>query len=216
MIPLLQCSSDEVPSLFKPNIDFVTQYLIDNVNWNLVFSIMSSLRRKYNRGAETFVKADIVSEAIEQASNGKLEYIDDIGCDFYIKEIDIRIEMKTTNSNIFPKVGKKFTSVMKLKNFRSLKIIDIASMDKTFDYLLMLEPLKCGIVSYENLTPYFEIYTDGIGAKADVNDIQFIKEVTEVKTTNILLFDRYEQMKKQIIKDVKDNLYDVQIGRENE
>ena len=206
MIPLLQCSSDEVPSLFKPNIDFVTQYLIDNVNWNLVFSIMSSLRRKYNRGAETFVKADIVSEAIEQASNGK----------FYIKEIDIRIEMKTTNSNIFPKVGKKFTSVMKLKNFRSLKTIDIDSMNKTFDYLLMLEPLKCGIVSYEKLIPYFEIYTDGIGAKADVNDIQFIKEVTEVKTTNILLFDRYEQMKKQIIKDVKDNLYNVQIGSLNE
>jgi hypothetical protein len=41
-----------------------------------------------------------------------------------------------------------------------------------------------------------------------VNDIQFIKEVTEVKTTNILLFDRYEQMKKQIIKDVRDNLYE--------
>ena len=191
MIPLVHCMSDEVPSLFKGDANFVTQYLIDNVDWNLVFSVMLSLKRKYNTGAETFVKSDIVSEAIEQASNGKLKYINDVGCDFYIEELDVRIEMKSTNSNIFPKIGKKFTSVVKLKNFRSLKNIDIDSMVKTFDYLLILEPLKCGIVSYENLIPYFEIYTDGIGAKADVNDIQFIKEVSEVKTTDILLFDRY-------------------------
>jgi len=208
MIPLVHCISAEVPSLFRDDIDYVTQYLIDNVDWNLVFSVMLSLKRKYNTGAETFVKSDIVSETIEQASNGKLKYINDVGCDFYIGELDVRIEMKSTNSNIFPKTGKKFTSVVKLKNFRGLKNINIDSMSKTFDYLLLLEPLKCGIVSYENLIPYFEIYTDGIGAKADVNDIQFIKEVAEVKTTNILLFDRYEQMKKQIIKDVMDNLYE--------
>jgi len=208
MINLLQCSSERVPTLFEYDHDFVTQYLIDNVNWNLVFSVMISLKRKYNTGAETFIKADIVGEAIEQASNNKLKYVNEVGCDFYIPELDVKVEMKSSNSNIFPETGKRFTTTMKLKNFRSLKVIDISKIKKTFDYLLMVEPLRCGIVSYEKIVPYFQLYSDGIGTVVDVDDIQFIKEVYSVKTTDILLFDRYEQMKKQIIQDVKDNLYE--------
>jgi hypothetical protein len=207
MIPLLQSHSNKIPTLFENDSSVVKQYLIDNVDWNLVFSVMISLRRKYNTGAETFVKSDIVSESIEQASNNKLKYINEVGCDFYIPELDVRIEMKSSNSNIFPRTHKRYTTSLKLKNFRSVKSVSIDSMEKTFDYLLMLEPLKCGIVSYEKIVPHLEIFSDGIGAKVDVYDIEFVKEVSKVTTTDILLFDRYEQMKKQIIQDVKENLY---------
>jgi hypothetical protein len=207
MIELFECKSDKFPSLFEIKKSDVAQYLFDNVDWNLVFSVMLSLKRKYNTGAETFVKADIVAEAIEAASDYKIEYIDEIGCDFYIKDLKIYLEMKSTNLNIFPKNGKNFTPKLKLKNFRSLKNIDNPAIEKTFDYLLLLEPLTCGIVSFENILPYLEIFSDGIGTKVNVNDVEFIKQVYSVKNTNICLFDRYEQMKKQIIQDVKENLY---------
>jgi hypothetical protein len=207
MIELLKCESDKVPNLFETNECVVSQYLFNNVDWNLVFSVMLSLKRKYNTGAETFVKADIVAEAIEVASNYKIKYVDEIGCDFYIEDLKIRLEMKSTNLNIFPKLGKFFTPKLKLKNFRSLKNIRNASIEKTFDYLLLLEPLKCGIVSFENIVPYLEFFSDGIGASVHINDIEFIKEVHSVKHTHISLCDRYEQMKKQIVQDIKDNLY---------
>ena len=41
----------------------------------------------------------------------------------------------------------------------------------------------------------------------DSNNIEFVKQVTTVNHTDILLFDRYQQMKKQIIQDVRENLY---------
>lgn len=207
MMKLLQCVSNDVSNLFMDDFQYkITQYLKDNVDWDLVFSVCASLKRKYNTGAETFVKSDIVSEAIVQASNGKLQYINEIGCDFYIQELDVRIELKS-GQDIFPKCGKRYTVTLKVKNFRSLKNCEDVTMKKTFDYILMLEPMKCGIVSYENIHDDFEIFSDGIGVKVDVSKIDFIKEVSEVKDNNILLFDRYEMMKKQIIEDVRSALY---------
>ena len=208
MIKLLKCDSDTVPTLFKDteNSYEITQYLIDNVDWNIVFSVMVSLRRKYNTGAETFVKADIVAEAIEDASNGKVIYVNETGCDFIIPELNARMEMKS-GQNIFPSSGGRYTTKLKLKNFRSLKNIEDATMTKTFDYLLIVEPNKCGVVSFDKIVPYLEIFSDGIGAKVDVNNIEFVKQVTTVNHTDILLFDRYQQMKKQIIQDVRENLY---------
>ena len=204
---LLKCVSNDVSNLFMDDFQYkITQYLKDTVDWDLVFSVCVSLKKKYNTGAETFVKSDIISEAIVQASNGKLEYINEIGCDFYIKELDVKIELKS-GQEIFPKCGKRFTTSLKVKNFRSLKNCENATMKKTFDYILMLEPMKCGIVSYENIYADFEIFSDGIGVKVDVSKIDFIKEVSKVKDTNILLFDRYEMMKKQIIEDIRNSMY---------
>ncbi len=204
---LMKCKSDDVSNLFMDDFHYkITKYLKENVDWDLVFSVCASLKRKYNTGAETFVKSDIVSETIVQASNGKLQYINEIGCDFYIQELDVRIELKS-GQDIFPKCGKRYTGSLKVKNFRSLKNYEEAVMEKTFDYILMLEPMKCGIVSYENIQDNFEIFSDGIGVKVDVTKIDFIKEVSEVKDTNILLFDRYEMMKKQIIEDIRNSMY---------
>ena len=78
--------------------------------------------------------------------------MNETGCDFVIPELNARMEMKS-GQNIFPSSGGRYTTKLKLKNFRSLKNIEDATMTKTFDYLLIVEPNKCGVVSFDKIVP---------------------------------------------------------------
>ena len=206
MIELIKCESSNNFLLFQnEELSFVKSFLLNKVDWNLVFSVMVSLKRTYNSGSETFIKADIVCKAIEVASNKELLYINEIGCDFYIPKLNLRMEMKSGQSIFSNKKNK--TAGIKIKNLRGLKNLDEVRLEKTFDFMLLLEPDKAAIISFENVTKDLQIYSDGIGTKANIYDLEIFKEVYHVEETNISLTNRYEEMIMNTINDVKVGLY---------
>ena len=206
MITIKKCESDKKNILFvDEEMSLIKNFLLENVDWDLVFSVMVSLKRTFNSGSETFVKADIICKAIEESSNNKIVYINEIGCDFYIPELDIKMEMKSGQS-IFSNKKKK-TAAIKIKNLRGLKNLEDIKLKKTFDFMLLLEPDRSAIITFANVTKELKIYSDGIGTKANISDLEIVKEVYSIKNTNISLTNRYEEMIKSTINDVRIGLY---------
>lgn len=181
MIQYVNSHSQNVETVYTASgmYDYpVTPYLLANINWNKIFSLILSFREEYNDNSGRFLKSDLISLAFERYSNGKIQFVNEVGCDFYLPENDCRIELKS-GIQLFQTSRARNTVEMKLKNFNG----NGTKLEKTFDYLLMVQPNLVGIISYEKLLPYVYSKADGFYIKVDLKDVELFKESTEVKHT---------------------------------
>jgi len=174
----------------------ITSYLKDNVQWNKVMSVMVSYKNKYNDFAGRFLKSTLVHYAIYRFSNHKIKYIDEIGCDFFVPEKNIRLEFKG-GLKMFQH-NAKTTVEIKLKNFNGYE----TPLEKTFDYLVLCDGNTVGVVSFENILPYTSRKDDGIYGKIPYNVIEFFIETGKIKDTKINLID----IEKRIIEEALDKV----------
>ena len=161
----------------------ITSFLKESVEWNKVMSVIVSFQSDFNDYAGRFLKSTLVHNAIERYSNHRLKYIDEIGCDFFAKEKNARLEFKGGLKIFQHRVGK--TVAIKLKNFNG----NPTKFTKTFDYLVLCDGNSVGVVSYENITPHIFEKSDGIYCKIPHKVIEFFIETNSVKNTNIRLTD---------------------------
>ncbi len=171
-----------ITTLFGHEYD-ITPYLKENVQWNKVMSVMVSYKDDNNDYAGRFLKSTLVHHAIERYSDRKLKYIDEIGCDFFVPEKDIRLEFKG-GLKMFQHRAKT-TVEIRLKNFNGNK----TSLEKTFDYLMMCDGSTVGVVSFENILPHIYNKDDGIYCKIPHKVIEFFIETKNIKNTDINLID---------------------------
>ena len=175
----------------------ITPYLIGSVDWNKIFSTIISYREDYNDNSGRFLKSDIVSAAFERFSGGKFKYIDENGCDFYLPEKKCRIELKS-GIHIF-QTSRAFSTVeIKLKNYNGNATV----LEKTFDYLMIVEPQMVGVISYEKLQPYIYSKSDGLYCKIHLKDIELFKESYNVQHTN----NNLTNIRKKIIESCLDEI----------
>ena len=161
----------------------ITPYLKESVQWNKVMSVIVSFKENYNDYAGRFLKSTLVHKAIERYSNNKLKYIDEIGCDFYVSEKNVRLEFKSGLKLFQPRANK--TVEIKLKNFNG----NATELQKSFDYLMLCDGNTAGVVSFENILPHMFNKADGIYCKIPHRFIEFFVETNDVKVTNINLTD---------------------------
>ena len=167
----------------------ITPYLIESVDWNKIFSTILSYREEYNDNSGRFIKSGLISAGFERYSGGKFKYIDENGCDFYLPEKKCRIELKS-GIHIF-QTSRAFSTVeIKLKNFNGNATV----LEKTFDYLMLVEPQMVGVISYEKLQPYIYSKCDGLYCKVHLKDIELFKESCYVQYTNHNLTDVRKKM----------------------
>ena len=171
----------------------ITQYLKDNVHWNKVMSVIVSYKGEYNDYAGRFLKSTIVHQAIQRFSQNKLSYVDEIGCDFFVPEKNIRLEFKGGMKMFQHRV--KTTTEVKLKNFNGNK----TPLQNTFDYLVLCDDSTVGVVSFENVLPHISYKDDGIYCKIPYNVIEFFIETRSVKNTNINLIDVQDRIIKEAL-----------------
>ena len=94
----------------------VADYLRANIDWPRFARLTKALDKQLNAGQLRFLKARLFEKAIEKYSNGTLQYVDQVGCDFIMIGFhNIRLEMKYTADGIYTPAKGELTKSCKIK-----------------------------------------------------------------------------------------------------
>jgi len=201
MINLTECetsnTSNVIHALFGYKFD-ATQNLNNMVNWDKVFTAIESFKDHYNDNMMRFVKSNLISMCIEEWSNGYLKYVNQTGYDFITSD-NLKIELKSGIKVFHFKSGRTTDLVMKNMNG---SVADLSKVQKTFDYLLLVEPGYAAVTDWNTTQKYMEEKSDAIRARIPLEELDIFKRVDTVKSTEINLTDRVYEALKQTIRDI--------------
>lgn len=106
-----------------------------NCDYQCVVDTLQRMGDQFNKRSRRFHKSDIICESIEAASGGRLKYVDEIGYDSIDQITDLKYEIKS-EERMFTPDGKTLKPIV-LRNTLNRK--EILPIDKTFDYLFVIE-----------------------------------------------------------------------------
>ena len=120
----------------------LAQRLGEVVNWEAFFSMVNDLGSQLNERQLRFLKARLIESAISRMSDGKVEWVDNIGQDHQFE--DIRIETKFCTNSLTTSKGnpKKGHATSEIKLTNTLGSSDGRSLPDTFDFLLIFSKIK--------------------------------------------------------------------------
>ena len=183
----------------------LAEQLEKRVAWNAFFSMVSDLGNQLNDRQLRFLKARLIESSIARMSDGTMEWIDDIGCDF-IYDGYTRIECKfatnslTTGRGDWKKSGK--TSEIKLTN--TLGSSDGRALPDTFDYLMIVDTDCVALVDRESLLPYVTSNGDGLKCSIPYTDLKIVKKIDKkglTKVSDMCILANVDAMLNQIADD---------------
>ena len=103
---------------------------LNDVNYQQVVDTLNKLGNQLNKPAYRFLKGEIIALALEKATGGRLEYVDEEGYDNIDIETGLKYELKSTFSMF---ADDTITGRVSLSNTNK------DSFKKTFDYLLCIQ-----------------------------------------------------------------------------
>jgi hypothetical protein len=105
---------------------------LENVDYQPVVDCLSKLGKQLDKPSYRFLKGEVISLALEKATNGRLKYVDEEGYDSIDLETDIKYELKST-ANMFSSSFDKITGRVSISNTNK------DTLSQTFDYLLCVQ-----------------------------------------------------------------------------
>jgi len=181
--------------------DHVVKYIKRVLDFRPIYCMNNTLTHRYNQRMVRFVKSELLSRTVQRASREKIVYVNETGYDFFLPELDIKIEFKS-GINIFGRPSSANTATMTLDNTNgqdSRKKV----YTKKFDYLLLIDVNKSGIIKYEDIQPFIKCTGDGRRITLPKSKIETITQSTEVfSDKKIYIDDRIDQAMNQMIDEV--------------
>lgn len=89
----------------KPTVEEVARYLRANVEWHKFGRLTCALGNQLDSKQLRFLKARIFEKSVEFFSCEKLKYVAEVGCDFVVPKLNVRLEMKYSDSAIYKANG---------------------------------------------------------------------------------------------------------------
>ena len=136
-------------------------------DWALVSNAMHSIGTQLNARTWRMLKGEVISKAVEKASNYEAEYVDEEGYDFSWQ--GLRVELKS-EQRMFK---RDTTADIQLKNTRGTQQV----FKQTFDLLLLVQskaPFKASIVEWDIVDAYHRLDGDQIKAKIPLEELTMI------------------------------------------
>ena len=198
MIQLAKCKSTNISRLFEDGRFSVSEKIRDNIDWDKVFSVIVSYQYTHNHNMMRFAKSNLISKGIERWSNGYLKFVDETGHDFVTAD-GYKVELKS-GLTMFHKKAQNTASIV-VKNMNG-SVADLTKYEKTFDFLLIVEPGLAALTDWETAQPYFKENFDTIKVQLDFKHIEFIKRIQNIKNTESDLADRYEEATQKALDDI--------------
>lgn len=151
--------------------------LYEEINWTSFFTMVKDLGAQLNERQLRFLKARLIESALAKMSNGKLEWVDDIGQDHQYG--DTRIETKFMTNSLTTAKGdfKKTNRTSEIKLTNTLGSSEGRDLPDTFDYLLIVDTNSAAIVSRDKLLPHVKSNGDGLKASVPYDDLDFISRI---------------------------------------
>lgn len=183
----------------------IVEHIRTVVDWSKVFSMISTYQHLYNERLVRMLKSHLICKSIEAYSNKELVFVDEIGFDFRCAKTGLKIEFKH-GSNIFQSDKSIFTKRIKIDNTNNKSSFE-KEYEKTFDYLIIADVNKIGIVSYEDVMPFITNDGDGRSAVIEKSKIVILKESHKKSLKKpIYIDDEFQKCIEKILKKF-DSLY---------
>lgn len=155
------------------------------IDWKRWFQVVHQLGDQCNGRKDRFDKADILEQAIEICSNGKLTWVDGIGRDHHDNELNLDIEFKFSKKAMFSSITRKPTKNVKMKIKNSLGETKSTEIADPAHYYMFAQEDAVGIISYTEMLPYLKIVGDGLATNIPHDKITYIiTPQNETLTTN--------------------------------
>jgi hypothetical protein len=195
------CENPMTKLLEDTTQDHVVKYIKRVLDFRPIYCMNNTLTHRYNQRMVRFVKSELLSRTVQRASREKIVYVNETGYDFFLPELDIKIEFKS-GINIFGRPSSANTATMTLDNTNgqdSRKKV----YTKKFDYLLLIDVNRSGIIKYEDIQPFIKCTGDGRRITLPKSKIETITQSTEVfSDKKIYIDDRIDQAMNQMIDEV--------------
>ena len=163
----------------------VSEEIVKSFNswdWGLVSKAMHSIGTQLNARTWRMLKGEVISKAIEKASNYEAQYVDQEGYDFVWR--GLRVELKSEQKMF----KKETTADIQLKNTRG----QMQVFKKTFDILLLVQskvPFMAAIVEWELVNEHHRPDGDQIKAKIPFEDIEMVHKGEVIDWSEIEVVD---------------------------
>ena len=144
------------------DVEDIAQYLCESVNWSSFFVMIKTLGDDLNERKDRFDKASIIEYSLEIFSNKKIRWVDEIGRDHFIDDLDIAMEMKFIKSAKYTYSKKLPKKNVKVKLTNTIGSSDGRTLPNTFDCLLIASEYDVSVIKYEELLGYVESAGDGL------------------------------------------------------
>ena len=195
----------ETIKVVRTTLDMAERYRTI-INWKRWFKIVHSLGEQCNGRKDRFDKADILEQAVDICSDGKLAWVDEIGRDHRDIELGQDIEFKFSSYSMFTKTKKVCkNSTFKIKN--SLGKTITTEIVNPANFYMFAQENAIGIMSYAEMLPYLNVSSDGIIAKIPHDKIVYVVtpesvgtiEVDEIENARLKYKERKRKMQRDFI-----------------
>jgi hypothetical protein len=154
--------------------------LYPNFRYEDLFTLIKHTGDSLNDRSNRFDKANLFESAIAHASHGKLEWVDEEGCDLHDPLNDIKYEVKSLKGCLYTKARgdlRKSTGDIKLTN--TLQQGDKKTLSATADYLVIIDSyhLAMAIISYHEVVEEFSTeLKDGFKCNVPIDRLEILAE----------------------------------------
>jgi len=138
----------------------VADWLRNNVNWNLYFTLIQHVGDELNSPKLRFDKSDLFEQGIEKFSSGKIKWVDANGHDHVITSSGVKLEMKYSTGCLYRTRGGKKGFGNRRSSVGTLRLTNTLgggaerTSEHKYDYLLISDVRAIALVSYDNIKKY--------------------------------------------------------------
>jgi hypothetical protein len=168
--------------------------LSKSLNKTAYVTLIESLGATLNDRKDRFDKSDIIEQSLEVYTNGRLNWVDDIGRDHNDSETGYDLEFKYTADGMFTKKGKTPKKIVKVKLKNSLGKNKGTTIDNPADFYIIGQQDAIAIISFKEVEPFLVGVADGIEAHIPFEELTFIFLPSDITIVTTKQMD-YKQIK---------------------
>ena len=174
------------------------------LNYKDYANLVNALGTSLNDRKDRFDKSDIIEQSIDIYSNGRFDWVDDIGRDHSDTELNLDLEFKYIADGLLTK-KKAPKKVIKVKLKNSLGANKGTTIVNPADYYMIGQQDAIAIISWEEIKSFLVGVPDGIEAHIPFESLSFVFGPEDVSIDdNITINYKSEKLlaQKRIIKKV--------------
>jgi hypothetical protein len=158
------------------NSNDIAKSLREDISWTAMNVLINSIGTSLNSRKMRFHKSDLFEKAVEKFSAGKLQYLDDVGRDFFYPKHNIHVEMKYASHGLHTKLGNKKEKISELILLNSRSTNKHLTLPLTYsEFIMVVDEHSSAVIDKKILNNYIQYYGDGISAKnIPMSEVVFI------------------------------------------
>jgi len=165
------------------NTQTYAKALSEVIQSNRYAKLIASVGDQLNDRKDRFDKADIIEQSLEVYTQGRLQWVDDIGRDHHDVKTGLDLEFKYMANGLFTKTGKEKAFIkVKLKN--SLGKNKGVEIENPADFYLLGQQDSIAIISGKDIKQYLVAVPDGIEAHIPFSAVEFV--FSKIKPNNLV------------------------------